>query len=57
MKFGPTNTADEDSENEAFEEILEDFGKIFSICTPACGYSNFTERCAWLIPSEENNQK
>ena len=27
VKLGPTNTTDEESENEAFGEILEDFGK------------------------------
>ena len=27
MKFRPTNTAEGESEKEAFEEILEDYGK------------------------------
>ena len=27
MKFRPTNTDEEESEKEAFEEILEDYGK------------------------------
>ena len=43
MKFTPTNTAEEESDKDALEETLEDYGKPPFICTPAYGYSNWPE--------------
>ncbi len=50
MKFRPTNTADEESENEAFEEILEDFGKNIFYLHPSMRVLKF-HRTMRLIDS------
>ena len=51
MKFGLTNTVDEESENEALEEILEDFGKNIFHLHPSMRVLKF-DRTMRLIDSK-----